>query len=74
MLALCRVVCRSCILLLFSTCVSATTVIVVRTPDKIILAADAKAIHLDGRPPDSVCKISKIGSLYFSFTGFDSAY
>jgi hypothetical protein len=52
--------------------VSATTVIVVKTPDKIILAADSLATHPFGQPPETVCKISKIGSIYFAFPGFSS--
>ena len=50
---------------------SATSIIVIRTPDKIVIAADSKRTHRN-RPPELVCKIRKVGGIYFSLTGIES--
>jgi 20S proteasome alpha/beta subunit len=43
-----------------------TSIVAIRTPDKIIIVADSKRIFRSGMPSQQVCKIRKVGGVYFS--------
>src|SRR5258708_36251104 len=46
-----------------------TAVIVLRTPQDIIIATDSKVTTIDDRPQEPACKIHQAGRLYFSLAG-----
>lgn len=49
----------------------ATTIIAVRTPEFVIIAADSKATYMGQSGPPTVCKIYNNGQLYFAVAGLD---
>jgi hypothetical protein len=49
----------------------ATTIVVVRTANFILIAADSKATWRGGTGPSTVCKIYRSGDLYFAIGGLE---
>ena len=58
-------------LLLLPAWTLATTIIVVRTSDFVIIATDSKATYIGNPGPPAVCKIYNSGPLYFAIAGLD---
>jgi hypothetical protein len=49
----------------------ATSIVAVRTPRSIIIAADSKPTYRGTPGPSTVCKIYRTGKLYFAISGLD---
>lgn len=56
---------------MWSATASGTAIVAVRTPNEIVIAADGRATHIDGRPPETACKIVRVGKVYFATTAFE---
>lgn len=47
-----------------------TTIVAIRTPNEVAVAADSRVTPSDGSPPsDSECKIHRSGNIYFAISG-----
>ncbi len=58
----------------FAFTVAATSIVAVRTQGRVVIAADGKVAHLDGRPGETRCKILKVGEVYFAAVGLESTF
>jgi len=47
-----------------------TAAIAIWQPDRIVIATDSKVIHLNGEPPDTICKVRRSGRFFFPISGF----
>ena len=61
----------SCLILLAPRAVTATSIVAIWTPASISVSADSKITDFDGRPVRNVCKIHRLGNLYFAFAGYE---
>lgn len=59
------------VFLLFPTFALATSIVAVRTPRSLVIAADSKATYRGAPGPPTVCKIYRTGRLYFAISGLD---
>lgn len=69
LMALQRVILACCFSLLFIDIGDATSIIVVRTPQAVTIAADSKRIYDDGARIESACKIHRVGNILITVAG-----
>ena len=60
------------LLLAAGSTVSATTLVAIWSPERLLLGADSAVITSDRKPPASACKVSQDGQSFYAFSGLVS--
>jgi hypothetical protein len=59
---------------LVSIKVDATSIVAASASGRVLIAADSKIVHEQGRLPGTACKIIKVGNAFFAVSGFESKF